>query len=222
MRVEQLRRSHRSPDSDESLARDAGQGSEDAFGELRRRYFRGLSRYAARLLGDLALGEDTAERALREARRALCHGARPTCVSPWLYRLTLSTALDLRACRPDEPVVAARLPERQRQAFVLREVYGLSVQEIAAELGLSALEVQQAQFAARGRLARVGALGRPKQAEGTPPSPVRRRSARPAVLAVAAAAAALCVGMPVAAIYAPDRGDDPAPVLAIPPADRAL
>jgi hypothetical protein len=39
---------------------------------------------------------------------------------------------------------------------------------------------------------------------------------------VAAAAVALCVGMPVAATYAPDRGDDPAPVLAVPLAQRAL
>ena len=222
MRVEEPRRSHRSPRSDESLARTAADGDEASFAELRRRYARGLSRYGARLLGDLALGEDVAERALADARRALRGGALPACVSPWLYRLTLNAALDLRAGCPDEPVVAAPLPAPQRQAFVLREVYGLSVREIATELGLSAREVQQAQFAARGRLARVGALGRAKRAEGSAPPSGRRLPARPAVLAVAAAAVALWVGLPVAAIYAPDRGDDQTPVLAIPPADRAL
>jgi RNA polymerase sigma-70 factor (ECF subfamily) len=220
--VKEPRRSHRSPDSDESLALSAATGADAAFDELRRRYARGLSRYGARLLGDLDLGVDVAERALRDARRALRRGSRPTCVSPWLHRLTLNAALDLRADCPDEPIVAARLPEHQRQAFVLREVYGLSMQEIATELGLSATEVQEAQFVARSRLSRVGALRRARRAEASVSPPARRRSARPAILAVAAAAVALCVGMPVAATYAPDRSEDPAPVLAIPPADRAL
>lgn len=220
MRVEAPRRSARSPVADEHLARRAAGGDDGAFDELRERYVRELSRYAARLIGDLTVGEEVAARALRDARRALRRGTRPACVSPWLYRITLNAALDLRADRPGEPVPASRrLPERQRQAFVLREVYGLSVHEIAIELGLTAREVQEAQFAARARLAALGAIVRSPRLE--PPPPVRRRSTRPAVLAVAAAAVALCVGMPVAATYAPDRGA-PAPVLAIPPAHRAL
>jgi RNA polymerase sigma-70 factor (ECF subfamily) len=221
--VEEPRRSPpRSPHSDESLARRAAAGDDAAFGELSRRYTRGLSRYASRLVGDLALGEGIARRALRDARRELRRGAHPSCVSPWLYRLTLNVALDLRADSPGEPAVATRLPERQRQAFVLREVYGLPVREIAAELGMCADEVQQAQFAARGRLVRAGALGRQGRTNGSAPVSAPRRASRPAVLAVAAAAVALCVGMPVAATYAPDRADEPPRPLAIPPAGHAL
>jgi len=107
---------------------------------------------------------------------------------------------------------------------VLREVYGLPVPEIAAELGLSAGEVQEAQFAARRRLAQVGAQGRATRAESAPPPSARSRlSARPAVLAVAAAAVALCVGMPVVATHGSDRENDSTPALVVTArADRAL
>lgn len=220
--MERQRRLTRSPHSDERLARRIEQGDDGAFDELRDRYGHGLSRYASRLVGDLELGEDIACRALRDARRKLRSGSRPACVSPWLYRLTLNVALQLRSGCACEQAVAARLPERQRQAFVLREVYGLSVQEIAA-LGLSSREVQEAQFAARRRLARVTGYGRARRAEASTASSSRRLAVRPAVLAVAAAAIVLCIGMPVAATYAPDHVDDPAPALITPfRADRAL
>lgn len=219
--MEGLPRLSRSRHSDEGLARRVAQGDDGAFDELRARYGRGLARYASRLVGDLELGEDTARRALHAARRELRAGTRPACVSPWLYRLTLNAALRLRSDCPCAQAVAARLPERQRQAFVLREVYGLSTPEIAA-LGLSAREVEEAQFAARRRLARVTTYGRAKRVEGAPPS-ARKPSARPAVLAAVAAAIALCIGMPVAATYAPERGGDPAPTMMIPArAVRAL
>jgi hypothetical protein len=99
----------------------------------------------------------------------------------------------------------------------------LSVPEIAAELGLSEGDVQEAQFAARRRLAQVAAQ-RPAKQAGAPPAPsARKLSARPALLAVAAAAVALCVGMPVAATYGQDRHDDSTPALMTPRmADRAL
>ncbi len=216
------RRSSRSVHSDERLARRVEEGDDGAFDELRDRYERGLSRYASRLVGDLRLGEGIAHRALCDARRKLRSGSRPACVSPWLYRLTLNVALQLRSGCACEQAVAARLPERQRQAFVLREVYGLSTPEITA-LGLSCHEVEQAQFAARRRFARMTAYGRARRAEGSATSPERRPAVRPAALAVAAAAIALCVGMPVAATYAPERGDDPAPAVMVPArAARAL
>jgi hypothetical protein len=47
----------------------------------------------------------------------------------------------------------AKLPDRQRRAYLLREVHGLRVAEIAAGLALSTPRVEQDLFAARNRLA---------------------------------------------------------------------
>jgi hypothetical protein len=45
------------------------------------------------------------------------------------------------------------LPDRQRHAYLLREVHGLHVKEIAERLALTSEQVEQALFAARNRLA---------------------------------------------------------------------
>jgi DNA-directed RNA polymerase specialized sigma24 family protein len=222
--VEEPRRSFWSTHSDESLARRAACGDDCAFDELRHRYERGLSRYAARLVGDAGLGQEIARRALRDARRALRDGRQPSCMSPWLYRLVLNIALRLPSSSSKDEAIPPRLPERQRQAFVLREVYGLSVSEIAAELGLSTREVEEAQFAARRSLAgaAVSVRAKPPTEPAQPPA-AREPAARRAVLAVAAAAVALCVGMPVAASYVQDGGTERSPGLATASlADRAL
>jgi uncharacterized membrane protein YgcG len=47
----------------------------------------------------------------------------------------------------------AALPGRQRHVFALRELHGLRIEEIAAELHLTAQQVEQSLFAARNRLA---------------------------------------------------------------------
>jgi hypothetical protein len=52
------------------------------------------------------------------------------------------------------------LPERQRAAYVLREVQGLRVSEIAEALELTVQQVEQALFAARNRLAEQLTFGR--------------------------------------------------------------
>ena len=53
----------------------------------------------------------------------------------------------------------AKLPDRQRRAYLLREVHGLRIAEIAAELSLAAPQVEQALFAARNRLAETLVFG---------------------------------------------------------------
>jgi RNA polymerase sigma factor (sigma-70 family) len=65
------------------------------------------------------------------------------------------------------PDALARIPEAQRRAIVLREWYGLSYREVAAELGLSASAAETLIFRARRRLAQE--LG------GPPPTEKRRR-----------------------------------------------
>jgi RNA polymerase sigma-70 factor (ECF subfamily) len=161
--------------SDERLSRRLATGEAAAFDELYRRYSHRLSAYASGLLGDRAAGEDVAQVALLNAYQALRRGHQPEKVRSWLFRIAHNEAVDMLARRrelldgldlEDRPApedgaehrgallqALAKLPDRQRRAYVLREVHGLRVAEIAAELSLAAAQVEQALFAARNRLA---------------------------------------------------------------------
>lgn len=161
--------------SDERLSRRLAIGEAAAFDELYRRYAHRLSAYASTLLGDRAAGEDVAQVALLNAYQALRSGKTPEQVRPWLYRIAHNEAVDMLARRRDllhrfEPEdrpapedgsatrgalldALAQLPDRQRRAYVLREVHGLRIAEIAAELELGVSQVEQALFAARNRMA---------------------------------------------------------------------
>jgi RNA polymerase sigma factor (sigma-70 family) len=167
---------------DERLARALTAGENAAFEELYRRYAQRLTAYGARLLGDASGGEDVAQIALLNAYQALCRGAQPTHVRAWLFRIAHNAALEILSRRPElvefdegqhpsgdrQEAVAARgallsalatLPERQRAAYLLREVRGLRMAEIGEGLGLSQEQVEQALFAARNRLAEQLAFG---------------------------------------------------------------
>jgi RNA polymerase sigma factor (sigma-70 family) len=161
--------------SDERLSRRLATGEAAAFDELYRRYSHRLSAYASGLLGDRAAGEDVAQVALLNAYQALRKGQEPDKVRPWLFRIAHNEAVDMLARRrelldgldlenrpaPEDATetrgalldALAKLPDRQRRAYVLREVHGLRVAEIAAELSLAVPQVEQALFAARNRLA---------------------------------------------------------------------
>ena len=161
--------------SDEQLGSRLASGEAAAFDELYRRYMHRLSAYGANLLGDAASGDDVAQSTLLKAYGALRDGRAPERVKPWLYRIAHNTAIDLVARRRElpsaelpegatgsgEPVESsgaliaalASLPERQRRVYVLRELYGLRIDETAAELGLSPSQVEQSLFVARNRLA---------------------------------------------------------------------
>ncbi len=169
--------------SDEQLSRRLAQGEAAAFDELYRRYSHRLGAYGSHLLGDAAAGEDVAQVALFKAYQALRGGARPEKVRSWLYRIAHNAALDslerrvvpvsepypLEAAAPDagpSPAPAgalvaalAALPERQRRVYLLREVHGLRVAEIAAALSLTAQQVEQTLFAARNGLAETLVFG---------------------------------------------------------------
>ena len=162
--------------SDEQLARSLGAGDAAAFDELYRRYARPLTAYAARLLGDQSAGEDVAQVTLLNAYQALRRGSEPLYVRAWLYRIAQNAAVEILSRRREhvefadehhgaldpQEVSAARgalvaalgtLPERQRRAYLLREVQGLRVSEIGNALALTTEQVEQALFAARNRLA---------------------------------------------------------------------
>jgi RNA polymerase sigma factor (sigma-70 family) len=162
--------------SDESLGSRLASGEAAAFDELYRRYVHRLAAYGAHLLGDGASGDDVAQVTMLKAYGALRGGRVPDRMKPWLYRIAHNVSIDLVMRRREVPtaelpelaelsvsdgepvrgaLIAAlvSLPERQRRVYVLRELHGLRIDETAAELSLTAAQVEQSLFAARNRLA---------------------------------------------------------------------
>lgn len=157
------------------------EGYENAFEEIVRRYGRPLTRYAAAIAGSRA--EDITQDAFSKALLALRRDEREIELRPWLFRIVRNTALnDLRDRPPSAELLAEAiagggnpeeelerreelvdlmrrlqaLPEAQRAAIVMRELEGLSHEEIASALGLSGGAARQAIFRAR-RALRDGA-----------------------------------------------------------------
>jgi RNA polymerase sigma factor (sigma-70 family) len=154
-----------------ALVRD---GYEAAFEEIVRRYRAPLERFAAAIVGSRS--EDVTQDAFSKALLALRGSENEIELRPWLYRIVRNTALnDLRDSPPpteelgeavaggaSAAVEAERreeigdlterlraLPETQRAAIVMRELEGLSHEEIAAALGLSGGAARQAIHRAR-------------------------------------------------------------------------
>lgn len=151
------------------------QGYETAFEEIVRRYASPLGRYAAAIV-PRHRAEDVTQDAFSKALLALRGSEADIQLRPWLFRIVRNTALnDLR----DEPgpampleaeaeatgsaydAVARRaevadlmarlraLPEPQRAAIVMRELEGLSHEEIAAALGITGGAARQVIYRAR-------------------------------------------------------------------------
>ena len=157
------------PDQVALLARVA-QGDQQAAADLTDLIGPRLLRFTARMLGDLAEAEDvTQEAMLRLWRQAPAWQAGLALPSTWAFRVAANLCTDrLRRRRagddalgdPPDPGPAvdaqmmqgarvraleqalAALPERQRQAVILRHLEGLSNPEIAAILmvGVEAVE----------------------------------------------------------------------------------
>src|SRR3954471_2046127 len=148
-------------------------GEAAAFDELYRRYANRLAAYGSHLLGDAGLGDDVSQATMLKAYGALREGRVPTKMKPWLFRIAHNVAIDLVVRRrelpsddlPESPTgdkepfagtlveALATLPDRQRRVYVLREVHGLRIDETAAELELTAAQVEQALCGARNGLA---------------------------------------------------------------------
>src|SRR5690349_18095850 len=152
-------------------------GYDAAFEEIVRRYRRPLDRFAAAIVGGRS--EDVTQDAFSKALLALRGTEQEIELRPWLYRIVRNTALnDLRDRAPDgaelsETLPGGRsaaaeaeareeirelmgrlqaLPEPQRAALVMRELEGLSHEEIAAALGVSGGAARQAIYRARATL----------------------------------------------------------------------
>ena len=171
--------------SDTRLTDLARAGSEPAFEAIVARHRRSLVRYCARVVGD-ADAEEATQDALLKAHTALLRGDQVRRLAPWLHVIAHNTALSYLRARSSRPqtadlgsdhfavidssaesrdelrdVLAAvkALPERQRDALVMRELEGRSYDEIAARLGSSHGAVRQLLNRARHSVReRVGAL----------------------------------------------------------------
>ena len=167
---------------DRRLVKLVREGYEAAFEEIVRRYRKPLDRFAAAIVGGRS--EDVTQDAFSKALMALRGTTAEIELKPWLYRIVRNTALnEIRDAPPateelgeatpgahSAAVEAERreeinelmerlraLPEPQRAAIVMRELEGLSHEEIAAALGVSGGAARQAIY--RARLALRDGLG---------------------------------------------------------------
>jgi RNA polymerase sigma factor (sigma-70 family) len=164
--------------SDERLVDLVRQGHERAFEAIVARYRRPLVRYSARILPE-SRTEDAVQQAFINAHAALLGGNEPLQLKSWLFTITRNAALNMLrqngwnydqipldfdgVRRPDQVVeqrielqntVAAvsALPDRQRDAIVMREFEGRSYDEIGVALGANDGAVRQLLNRARGSL----------------------------------------------------------------------
>ena len=151
------------------------QGYETAFEEIVRRYGTSLGRYAAAIV-PRHRAEDVTQDAFSKALLALRHTEAEIELRPWLFRIVRNTALnDIRDQPPPAQEIGERsatagsaleealrredvadlmrrlraLPDPQRAAIVMRELEGLSHEEIAAALGITGSAARQAIYRAR-------------------------------------------------------------------------
>jgi RNA polymerase sigma factor (sigma-70 family) len=159
---------------DRRLVKLVREGYETAFEEIVRRYRTPLDRFAAAIVGSRS--EDVTQDAFSKALLALRGTTTEIELKPWLYRIVRNTALneirdsppateELGEAIPGAHSAAAEaerreeigelmerlraLPEPQRAAIVMRELEGLSHEEIAAALGVSGGAARQAIYRAR-------------------------------------------------------------------------
>jgi len=164
--------------SDERLVDLVRAGNDAAFEAIVARYRRPLLRHCIRILSE-ERAEDVVQQAFVRALGAMRADERPLDLRPWLYTIAHNAALNaLRdrtvpsgtleeeidgVERPEQAferreglreVVAAvgALPERQRDALVLRALEGRSYDEIALKLGVSDGAVRQLLNRARNTL----------------------------------------------------------------------
>ena len=242
-----------STQSDERLVDLVRAGSDPAFETIVERYRRPLMRYVSRILPP-ERAEDAVQQSFVKAFEAMRRDSAALQLRPWLYRIAHNNALNslrdrgLRHAelderldgveRPDqaleraqglrELVVAVQaLPERQRDAILLRELEGRSYEEIAESLGVTDGAVRQLLNRARNSLRAAAAAVVPwpllsRVAAGESAEPVAVRVAEAfGVSAAGAVAAKVCATALVTgaviggAAVAPRGGDEPGPAEAV-------
>ena len=142
-----------------------------AFDQLMRQHERLVLVTALRLLGNMADAQDASQEVFLRLYRNLGKLSEDRAVGGWLYRVTVNVCHDLRRRRPpsapeqdaadlasggigpqQSSLEAERrkvlqmslrlLPEKERAALVLRDLEGLSTEEVARALGSSEATVR--------------------------------------------------------------------------------
>ena len=161
---------------DERLARLAAAGHTRAFAVVYERHHQALYRYCRSILRHDADAQDALQSAFAAAFAALRRGQRDAPIRPWLFRIAHNEAVSvLRRRRPTADLSAAsdwstasvedqvaeraeldtllrdlrELNDRQRSALVMRELSGLSHEEIAIALDTSVGAAKQTIYEAR-------------------------------------------------------------------------
>jgi RNA polymerase sigma factor (sigma-70 family) len=164
---------------------------------LHDRYAQPIYNYCLRRLRSREEAEDAAQIVFLNAHRCLEDGVEPQSERAWIFKIAehvvmyrwrtisrrarvefpvdVDAMADLVVAPEQEaeeleglPDALARLPDGQRRAIVLREWYGLSYREVAAELGLSVSATETLIFRARCRLAQELGGPAPTQRRRTP------------------------------------------------------
>lgn len=168
---------------DATLVVRAREGDTGAFEALVRRYRAPVYRIAVRILTDPASAADTAQEAFITAWRRLYDIKAEQAFAAWLYRITVTRALTAaRARRPQVPLSDAasgqdrspgpeqhaladglraalkcalnQLTPAQRACWILREMEGMSYEEVASTLHTTPGAVRGRLHRARPQLAR--------------------------------------------------------------------
>jgi RNA polymerase sigma factor (sigma-70 family) len=171
------------PPSDEALVASLRGGDDDAMTEIDRRYRDRLLAYVRRMSAG-ADAEDVVQDVLARAYTALRADDRPMALRAWLYRVAHNRCLDVlrggrsRVVLTDEvelgaasvtlpELVAGRerlrqvvadiqdLPDQQRSALIIRELEGLSYEELATALDTTVPAIKSLLVRARMNLARA-------------------------------------------------------------------
>jgi RNA polymerase sigma factor (sigma-70 family) len=162
--------------SDEALARRAGAGDHEAFAVLYARYAPRLESYCRSIVRNDEDARDALQSTMTNAWLALGRRDREIIVRPWLYRIAHNEAVTvLRRRRPagelaetvpdagpgpharalvredlSATVASIRaLPDRLAHPLLLRELSGLSYDEVGAVLGTAPDDARKAVFEAR-------------------------------------------------------------------------